>query len=82
MEVTKEDDYVECLKNAKYGIWVGRHESQGFALQEALSCDVPLLVWGVTNMNQQHNWKGCPDVPGTTIPFWDNRCGEFFHETR
>lgn len=76
----KETDYIECLKHARYGIWVGRHESQGFALQEALSCDVPLLVWGVTNMNQQHNWKGCPNVHGTTIPFWDERCGEFFHK--
>ena len=76
----KEEDYIQCLKHAKYGIWVGRHESQGFAVQEALSFDVPLLVWGVTNMNQQHNWKGCPDVPGTTIPFWDERCGECFHK--
>ena len=28
-----EEDYVEYLKQAKYGIWLGCHESQGFALQ-------------------------------------------------
>ena len=74
----KEDDYVKYLQTCKYGIWIGRHESQGFALEEALSCDVPLLVWSVTNMRQQHGWTGCPDVPGTTIAFWDERCGEYF----
>ena len=74
----KEDDYVNYLQTCKYGIWIGRHESQGFALEEALSCNVPLLVWSVTNMRQQHGWTGCPDVPGTTIAFWDERCGEYF----
>jgi hypothetical protein len=43
-----EAKYLECLQNAKYCIWVDAHESQGFALQEALSCDVPLLVWNIT----------------------------------
>lgn len=73
-----QNDYLNYLQNSKYGIWVGRHESQGFGLQEALSCDIPLLVWNVTNMRQQAGWHGCPDVPGTTIPFWDERCGEYF----
>ena len=74
----KEDDYLKYLQTCSHGIWLGRHESQGFALQEALSCDIPLCVWSVKNMQQQHGWKGCPDVPGTTIPFWDDRCGVFF----
>ena len=73
-----EDDYVNCLKNAKYGIWVDAHESQGFALQEALSCNVPLLVWNITSMNQEYN-SSYSDIPATTIPFWDERCGEVFY---
>ena len=48
-----EKDYIECLQKSKYGIWLGRHESQGFALQEALSMNVPLLVWDVKSMNQE-----------------------------
>jgi hypothetical protein len=66
------------LKNAKYGIWVGRHESQGFALEEALSCNVPLLVWDVLSMNQE-NGPNYADIPATTIPYWDSRCGEIFY---
>ena len=76
----KQDDYLNYLKTCKYGIWIGRHESQGFALEESLSCNVPLLVWNVSNMRQQHGWNGCPDVYGITIPFWDKSCGEYFHK--
>lgn len=75
-----ETDYINYLQNTKYCIWLGRHESQGFALEEALSCDVPLLVWNVKSMNQTYG-TSCDDIPATTIPYWDERCGEFFIET-
>ena len=75
-----ENTYIDCLKRAKYCIWLDAHESQGFALQEALSCNVPLLVWSITSMNQEYgqNYK---DIPATTIPHWDERCGEFFYKS-
>jgi hypothetical protein len=74
-----EQEYIDCLHNAKYGIWLGCHESQGFALEEALSCNVPLFVWSVKSMNQEY---GCNyyDIPATTIPYWDERCGEFTYD--
>ena len=74
-----EKDYLECLKYAKYGIIIGTHESQGFAIEEALSCDVPLLVWNVRNLNQE---VGCnyPSLPATSIEYWDERCGEYFFD--
>lgn len=73
-----EDEYLEYLQHAKYGIWTGIHESQGFALEEALSCDVPLFVWSVTSMNQEIG-PNYDNIPATTIPYWDERCGEYFH---
>jgi hypothetical protein len=73
-----EDDYINYLQNTKYCIWLDAHESQGFALQEALSCDVPLLVWNVKSMNQEYGQK-YDDIPATTIPYWDERCGEYFY---
>jgi glycosyltransferase involved in cell wall biosynthesis len=73
-----ENDYIQCLQNSKYGIWLDAHESQGFALEEALSCDVPLLVWNVTSMNQEYGSK-YNNIPATTIPYWDKRCGEYFY---
>lgn len=73
-----ENDYLNYLKEAKFGIWLTAHESQGFALQEALSCDVPLLVWNVTSLNQEYR-SNYPDLQATTIPYWDERCGEYFY---
>lgn len=72
-EKYSEEEYLNYLRDSKFGIWIGSTESQGFALEEALSCDVPLLVWNIPffALNQ--------DIPSTTIPYWDNRCGEFFN---
>jgi hypothetical protein len=75
-----ENDYVNYLQNSKYGIWVGGHESQGFGLQEALSCDVPLLVWSVKSMNQEYG-SSYEDIPATTVPYWDECCGEVFYNS-
>lgn len=73
-----EEDYLNFLKTrAKFGIWLGSHESQGFALQEALACNIPLLVWNATSMSQEYGGN-LPDIPCTTIPYWDERCGEYF----
>lgn len=74
-----EDDYINCLQKSKFCIWVSGHESQGFALQEALSCNVPLLVWNVTSMNQEYGYA-YDNIPATTTPYWDNICGERFYK--
>lgn len=78
-----EDDFIELLGKSKYGIWIGSHESQGFALECALSCGVPLLVWNVSKLCQE---TGCPAIYysaktiATSIPYWDTRCGEYFYD--
>ena len=74
-----EDNYIEYLHNSKFGVWIDAHESQGFALQEALSCNVPLLVWNVLSMNQEYG-QNHNDISATTIPHWDARCGEVFYK--
>ena len=73
-----ENHYLGYLHQSKFGIWVDAHESQGFALQEALACNVPLLVWNITSMKQEYG-SSYDNVPATTIPYWDIRCGEFFY---
>ena len=73
-----EEDFLNCLNNSKFGIWIDAHESQGFALQEALSCNIPLLVWNVTSMSQEFN-SSYSNISATTIPYWDERCGEYFN---
>ena len=73
-----ENDYIQYLQDSKFGIWVDAHESQGFALQEALSCDVPLLVWNVTSMNQEY-MSSYSNLKATTTSYWHDKCGETFH---
>jgi len=73
----EEQEYLKYLHLSKFGIWLGTHESQGFALEEALSCNVPLLVWNATSMNQEHGQK-YPNIKASTIPYWDDTCGEQF----
>ena len=75
----KEANYLDSLQNAKYMIVLDAHESQGFAIEEAMSCNVPLLVWNAKSMNQETG-QNYPDIKATSIPYWDERCGEFFYE--
>lgn len=78
-----EEDYLSSLRHAKYMIWVGAHESQGFALQEALSCNVPLLVWSVQYKVQEWSHRKNYEHVKTQVssaPYWDNMCGEIFYK--
>jgi hypothetical protein len=73
-----EDDYLNYLQTCQYGIILDAHESQGFAIEEALSCDVPLLVWNAQTMNQEHG-SHYGAISCTSISYWSPACGEYFH---
>jgi hypothetical protein len=75
-----EGEYIRYMQKSKYGIWLGRHESQGFALEEALASNLPLLVWNARSLYQDAaSSPRFPEQYATVIPYWDNRCGEYFH---
>jgi glycosyltransferase involved in cell wall biosynthesis len=85
----KQEDYITVLNKVKFGIWVGSHESQGFALQEALSMNVPLLVFNVKSLTDEVNsfgnrsyteYESQYDLSATSCPYWDSRCGIVFTE--
>ena len=80
LKTYNEKDYLDYLKHSKYGIILDAHESQGFAIQEALSCNIPLLVWNTTTMNQEYN-SNYKNYSCTTIPYWDDICGMVFYES-
>jgi glycosyltransferase involved in cell wall biosynthesis len=78
----QEDDYLHYIQSAQFGIWVDAHESQGFALEEALSCNCPLFVYDITSMkdecmdNGHHPWAYMPiDLPATSASYFDETCG-------
>lgn len=74
-----EEDYLSYLQECKYGIIIDAHESQGFAIEEAMSCNVPLLVWNVRFMSQEYRSR-YPDIPASSIGYFDERCGKVFYD--
>lgn len=81
----QEADYYLLLGRAKAIIWIGRSESQGIGLLEALAMDVPALVWDVVKFGE---WTGTGKdkftqnqlsfSPVTSAPYFDESCGMKF----
>jgi len=81
----KEDNYIEALQRTKLTVWIGPCESQGFALQECLSINVPILILDAESMFDECDQKtgrmyyanevGKYNLRGTSAPWWDERCG-------
>jgi glycosyltransferase involved in cell wall biosynthesis len=77
-------DYKDKLQNSKFVIWIGSHESQGFAFQETLASNVPILLWNVRSMHDEYS-NGYPynshthPLLATTANVWSDECGiQFF----
>jgi glycosyltransferase involved in cell wall biosynthesis len=67
-----EQQFIETISKSRYGIVLDNTESQGVAIEEMMSCNLPLLVWDVTHwVDKGEEYK----VKATSIPFWDDICG-------
>jgi hypothetical protein len=82
-----QNDYDKALEDCKLGIWIGRHESQGYALQQALSMDIPLLVLDIKSMKEEIAKNGISpyvlyqeNLEATAVPYWDSKCGERIYD--
>lgn len=72
-------EYRALLRRSTSMAYVCEHETQGIAYAEAMACDVPLFAW------DQGKWLdpirlrfGTPDVPASSVPYFDATCGERF----
>ena len=63
-------ELMESAMKSDFGIFMSRPETQGFAAQELLSCNLPMYVW-----DQKVNSYGDRKLSGTTMSYWDDRCG-------
>jgi len=80
-----EVEYLEALNEAYFGIWISGTESQGIALMEALSMDLPLLVLDCEHINDNYLDKSiniAPNFPvafneivATSAPYFSSNCG-------
>lgn len=79
------NDYLHTLKRSKFMVVLDAHESQGFALQEAMSCNVPLVVLDIESMydemtnGQTYTYSREKYEPyqliATSLPYWSDECG-------
>jgi hypothetical protein len=77
-------EYKAEMDNCKFIIWIGTHESQGFAFQEALARNIPILLWDVTSMYDEMHWNNCiygnlrsqgKKLLANTANVWSDECG-------
>ena len=71
-----EKYFIDCIEKSEYGIVIDNCESQGIAILEMMSSNLPLLVWDVREWLDRGEIHKCD---ATSIPFWDERCGEIFY---
>jgi glycosyltransferase involved in cell wall biosynthesis len=78
-----EEDYKWSLHRSKFMISLDAHESQGFGLEEAMSCNVPLLVIDAQSMydemddgnNATYKYLEPAKLEATSVPYWSSECG-------
>lgn len=76
----REEDYINLLHQCKFMLSVDAHESQGFALQEAMACNVPLLVFDIKSVYDEYGttffdrYKPL-ELNATSVPYWSEECG-------
>jgi hypothetical protein len=68
------------LNTCRAMVFLCEHESQGLAYQECLSSGVPVLAWDQGHCLDPNRFQwGQPDIPATSVPFFDERCGLRFN---
>ena len=70
-----EEAFKMVVNEAKFCFLINGTESQGIAVQEIMSMGVPIIAWDIKEwLEQGESYR----VPATSIPYWDERCGEVF----
>jgi len=75
-----ESNFIKSIASAPYAVWLGRHESQGFALEETLSCDTPIFVIDAQTLRDENGgyWENRfpeNELRCTSASYFDERCG-------
>lgn len=68
----REEDFLERISVSRYCFVLGNTESQGIAIQEMMSCNLPLFVWDKTEWDHRGEELKCS---ASTVPYWGKECG-------
>jgi hypothetical protein len=76
----RETAFLALVKRSRTAIFLCEHETQGLALLQMLSANLPVLAWDRGGYWQDPLYY--PDRvkfgPVTSVPYWDERCGRTF----
>jgi len=74
--------FQKSIASAPFAIWIGRHESQGFAFQETLSSDTPIFVIDAKSLRDEFasnsfwtNYLPNHELKSSAASYFDERCG-------
>ncbi len=70
-------DLLRISRKVEFGIILTGTESQGFAIQDLMANNLPLFVWDKTV-----NYYEDLELRGTSVSFWDDRCGMIVSELK
>jgi len=78
----EETEYQRLLQCVRGMITLGEHETQGIAYLQGLSSGVPILAWdrGGYWQDPEYYPHRVQFGPVTSVPYWDERCGERFRD--
>ncbi len=76
----REAEFERLLGRVRLMVFLCEHETQGIAYQQALSAGVPVLAWdrGGEWRDPAYHPHRVRFAPVTSVPYWDERCGERF----
>jgi hypothetical protein len=70
-----EEYFLNVLSRSKYGLVIDKCESQGIAIEEMMSTNLPLLVWDNPIWDDRgEEFK----IDATSVPYWNENCGVKF----
>ena len=72
----KPEEYRSLLQRSRFAVFLSRQETQGHALSEAWSCDVPTLVWN----REYWTYKDYRFDQSSSAPYLTNETGMFFSD--
>lgn len=67
-----QDQFFDTISKSSFGFVVDGSETQGMAIAEMMSCNLPLIVWDIEKNGEVY--------PPTSIPYFDQTCGEVFYK--
>lgn len=70
-----EEEFISFIKICRFSIILVNTESQGIAIQEIMSSNIPLFVWNKTEWTYK-NYR----CQATSVPYWSEICGVYFSD--